>query len=86
MFLKTVDTHVEARPKFPPPRFSYPAMFAAFIMVSGTERDNLSRRVCLPCASNYRRMRGARAGFVLKVNILYIEPQPGLERFPLSAK
>lgn len=68
------------------PWFSNPAMFAAVIMMSGKEHDNLFRRVCLPGASNYSRMRGARAGFVLKVNILYIEPQPGHERFLLSAK
>lgn len=55
-------------------------------MTTGKEHDNLFRRVCLPSASNYRRMRGARAGFVLKVNILYIEAYPMLERFLLSAK
>lgn len=42
-------------------------------MTTGREHDNLFRRVCLPSASNYRRMRGARVGFVLKVNILYME-------------
>jgi len=31
-------------------------------------------------------MRGARVGFVLKVNILYIEAYPTLERFLLSIK
>lgn len=55
-------------------------------MMSGKEHDNLSRWVCLPGASNYSRMRGARAAFVLKVNILYIQAQPGHERFLLSAK
>lgn len=58
----------------------------SFIMTTGKEHDNLCRRVCLPCASNYWRMRGARAGFVLKVNILYTQPYPALERFPLSTK
>lgn len=55
-------------------------------MTTGREHDTLFRRVCLPSASNYRRMRGARAGFVLKVNILYIEAYPALERFLLSTK
>ncbi len=55
-------------------------------MTTGKEHDNLFRRLCLPSASNYRRMRGARAGFVLKVNILYIEAYPALERFLLSTK
>lgn len=55
-------------------------------MTTGKEHDNLYRRVCLSSTSNYRRMRGARAGFVLKVNILYIEPYPALERFLLSTK
>lgn len=61
-------------------------MFCSFIMTTGKEHDNLCRRVCLPSASNYRRMRGARAGFVLKVNILYTQPYPALERFLLSTK
>lgn len=58
----------------------------SFIMTTCKEHDNLFMRVCLPSASNYRRMRGARAGFVLKVNILYIEAYPLLERFLLSTK
>lgn len=58
----------------------------SFITTTGKEHDNLSRHVCLPSASNYRRMRGARAGFVLKVNILYIKPYPALERFLLSTE
>lgn len=61
-------------------------MSAAFIMMSGKNHANLSRRVCIPGASNYRGARGARASFVLKVNILYIEPPSGHERFLLSAK
>lgn len=58
----------------------------SFIVTTGKEHDNLFRRVCLPSASNYRKMRRARAGFVLKVNILYIEEYPALERFLLSTK
>lgn len=58
----------------------------SFIMTTGKEHDNLFRKLCLPSASNYRRMRGARAGFVLKVNILYIEAYPALERFLPSTK
>lgn len=58
----------------------------SFIVTTGKEHDNLFRRVCLPSASNYRKMRRARPGFVLKVNILYIEAYPALERFLLSTK
>lgn len=50
----------------------------SFVMTTGKEHDNLFSRVSLPSASNYRRMRGARAGFVLKVNILYIQAYPAL--------
>lgn len=58
----------------------------SFVMTIGKEHDNLFRRVSLPSASNYGRMRGARAGFVLKVNILYIKAYPVFERFLLSTK
>lgn len=54
------------------------------LTTTGEEHDNLFRRVCLPSASNYGRMREAGAGFVLKVNMLYTEPHPALERFPPS--
>lgn len=67
-------------------QFSFSCYVCSFIMTTDKEHDNLFRRVCLPSASNYRRMRGALAGFVLKVNILYIEAHPALERFLLSAK
>lgn len=67
-------------------QFSVSCYVCSFIMTTDKEHDNLFRRVCLPSASNYRRMREARAGFVLKVNVLYIEAHPALERFLLSAK